>query len=452
MIGVSDTRVRSGDGAARTSIPAPAAPRTLEDVGIPTDILAALILKTLHQRGTMTAYDLSWRLGLSYLVIDDLIGDLRQQQWVDVRGSNGGSRAGYRLGLSQQGVERAREAMLRCSYVGPAPVSLAELSDTIARQSIHEIRVTESRVRSALSDLTLPEAVLASLGPALNSGRSFFLFGPPGNGKTAVAARLGKMLGDPVYVPHAVEVDGEIITVYDAAHHRRAGSPDDPELEAGGLSYDRRYVCVERPVMITSGELQLDDLDLRFDPVSRVYRAPAQLKAMNGALVLDDFGRQRASPAEILSRWILPLEYEVDYLTLHTGFKFQVPFDCLLAFSSNLDPVGLVDEAFLRRIQYKIEVRDPDRAGYADIFSREADRCGIVHEPSAVDWIYRTYYGGMGIHPRGCHPRDLLRLVQDRASYAGRDPKLDPESVAFACSTYFAAHQAARDNGTEAAI
>ncbi len=449
MIGATSWRPRPNAGPGPASTLAPPPPRNLDDVGIPVDSLTDLILKALHQRGTLTAYDLSTRIGLSYLVIDDLVGHLRQHQWVEVRGSEGNGRSGYLLGLSQKGRERVREAIARSSYVGPAPISLAELCATIERQSIHGVRVTPGRVRSALADLTLPEDALKSLGPALNSGRSFFLFGAPGNGKTAVAARLGRMLGEPIYIPHAVEVDGEVITVYDAAHHRRATPADAPEDEGGGLAFDHRYVCVERPVMVTSGELQLEDLDLRFDPVSRVYRAPAQLKAMGGALVLDDFGRQRATPTEILSRWILPLEYEVDYLTLHTGFKFQVPFDCLLAFASNEDPEGLVDEAFLRRIQYKIQLGDPDRDAYEEIFSREAARHGLPHEPTAVDWIYATYYEGRGIQPRGCHPRDLLRLVQDLARYEGRQGRLDTDSLRFACNTYFAGRRAMEDNGKE---
>jgi predicted ATPase with chaperone activity len=429
---------------------APPPPRALEDLGISADSLEELILKTLHQSGTVTAHELSSRMGLSYLVIDDLVGNLRRHQWVEVRGSDGSGRSGYQLALSQDGRARAREALARCSYVGPAPISLQELTELIERQSIRDVHVTRDMMRSALDDLTLPEDALRILGPALNSGRSFFLYGPPGNGKTAIATRLGGMFGEPIYLPHAVEVDGEIITVYDAAHHREVPLPAEEDGDMGGLAHDGRFVRVQRPVMITSGELQLDDLDLRFDPVSRVYRAPAQLKAMGGALVLDDFGRQRASPAEILSRWILPLEYGADYLTLHTGFKFEIPFDCLLVFASNLDPEDLVDEAFLRRIQYKIEMGDPDRASYERIFAREAARLGMPYRVSAVDWIYSTYYEGGGVMPRGCHPRDLLRLVKDMARYEERTALLDEASLRTACTTYFAGRRALTNGGQEA--
>ncbi|MCG6957858.1 MAG: ATP-binding protein, partial [Gemmatimonadetes bacterium] len=223
------------------------------------------------------------------------------------------------------------------------------------------------------------------------------------------------------------------------AHHGRLDPEDDEELPPDVTRYDRRYVRVNRPVMITSGELVLEDLDLRFDSLSRVYRAPVQLKAMGGALVLDDFGRQRASPAEILSRWIMPLEYGVDYLTLHTGFKFEVPFDCLLVIASNQDPESLADEAFLRRIQYKIRLGDPNREAYEEIFARAAADRGLPYDPGAVDWIFSTIYETRGISPRGCHPRDLLRLVQDLAQYEGRhNATVDEEALSYACNTYFA--------------
>lgn len=450
MTGQTALRVDPVGLPDRTGVPDPTPPNALEDFDISTQSLADLAVKTLHRNGLLSGYDLSRRLGLSYLVIEELVAHLRERQWVEVRGTTGGGSAGHYLGLSRRGEGRVREALARSSYVGPAPVSLDELCERIESQSIHGVRVTKERVRAALADLTLADDVLGSLGPALSSGRSFFLFGPPGNGKTAVSARLGAVLGEPMYVPHAVEVDGEIIAVYDSALHRRVDAGDDAESSHGAPGYDRRYVRVERPVVITSGELQLEDLDLRFDPVSRVYRAPAQLKAMGGVLVLDDFGRQRASPSEIFSRWILPLEHKVDYLTLHTGFKFRIPFDCLLVFASNQDPEDLAEEAFTRRVQYKIRVGDPDRDAYAEIFAREAAQRGVPYEPAVVDWIYANYYEACGIPPRGCHPRDLLRLVQDLASYEERDPDLDTDVLSLACSTYFGGRGATRRTGTEA--
>jgi predicted ATPase with chaperone activity len=264
-----------------------------------------------------------------------------------------------------------------------------------------------------------------------------------------VATRLGGILGEPIYLPHAVEVDGEVITIYDPALHRRVEQEDDGAAADGAFSHDRRFVRVERPVLIAGGELQLEDLDLRFDPIGRVYRAPLQLKAMGGALVLDDFGRQRAAPAEILSRWILPLEYQVDYLTLHTGFKFQLPFDCLLVFASNGAPEEIGEEAFMRRIQYKVHLPDPSRDAYAEIFSREVARVGFACELPAVDWLYATWYDGRGITPRACHPRDLLRLVRDYARYEGREPRVSNDTLSFACGAYFAGREGTRGNGRE---
>jgi len=439
MAGSLSLRSNPAEEASLRPTTPPSPPKTFEEIGLSEDFLADLIVKTLLQRGSLRGHEIARVLGLSYLVIEETIEYLRREQNVEVRGSEGGGAPGYLLGLSQRGRDRAREALLRCSYVGAAPIPLSQLMERAQDQSIHKVRVTKERVHTALGDLVLPEDALFALGPALNSGRSFFLFGPPGNGKTAVAGRLAAAFGEPIFMPYAVEVDGEVIMLYDEAQHGRLDPEDDEDLPEGAVRYDRRYVRINRPVIITSGELVLEDLDLRFDPLSRVYRAPAQLKAMGGALVLDDFGRQRASPAEILSRWIMPLEYNVDYLTMHTGFKFQVPFDCLLVIASNQDPETLADEAFLRRIQYKIRLGDPNREAYEQIFAREAAQRGLPYDPGAVEWIFSTVYKTRGIAPRGCHPRDLLRLVQDLAQYEDRhDAKVDEEALSYACNTYFA--------------
>lgn len=430
------------------AVTVPWAPRTLEETDLPGDFLLDLILKLLNARGSLTGSALATELGLAYPIVDDLVMHLRDHQWVEVRSADGGGPMGYRLALSRAGRDRALQALEHSGYVGPAPVSMAQLRDRVAEQSIHRIRVPRSRVRKALRDLILAEEALEALGPAVNSGRSFFLYGAPGNGKTAVASRLSAILGEPVFIPHAVMVDGHVITIFDPAQHRPAPLPEEGDATTNGVTlYDQRWVRAHRPTIVTSGELQLRDLDLRFDPVSRVYRAPVQLKAMSGALVLDDFGRQRATPSEILSRWILPLEYEIDYLSLHTGFKFQIPFDCLLIFASNLDPDELVDEAFLRRIQYKIHLGDPTPDQYREIFSREASRMGIGDTEGAVEWIFDACYGETGISPRACHPRDLLKLVSDLARYQDREPVLDDESLRFARDNYFLSDGSVRAGG-----
>lgn len=447
------TVVRASDSVTTTTdrlrAPAPVAPRTLEETGIPAELVTELLLKLLFVRGALTGADLAREAGLAYPVVDDLIADARKRQWIEVRGSFGGGPVGYQLGLSGSGKQRALQALDQSGYVGPMPVSLEEFRERVRLQSVHRLRIPRERIREALADLTLSEHVLEAIGPAVNSGRSVFLYGAPGNGKTAVASRIAGVLGDSVFMPHAIFVDGYVITVFDESAHHRAEPPEDAESPPGPR--DGRWVRIERPTIVTSGELRLEDLDLRFDPASRVYRAPFQLKALGGALILDDFGRQQASPSDILSRWIMPLDYEVDHLTLHTGAKFRVPFDLLLIFASNLDPEELVDEAYLRRIQYKMEMGDPDRAHYDEIFSREAARLDFTDGVGAVDWIYRECYEARGIRPRACHPRDLLEMVADYTRYHGHEGSipLTAEHLRFASDHYFTrGHQ---NGATEAA-
>jgi len=284
------------------------------------------------------------------------------------------------------------------------------------------------------------------LGPAINSGSSLFLYGAPGNGKTLVAERMARLFGERYYVPYAVLVDGMVMIVHDPVHHGGDTPAPDPE-PAGSRAvpgivrrlpdHDARFAAARRPVVVTGGELTLDQLDLQWDPAGRMYQAPPQLKATGGVLVVDDLGRQRTPVRDLLNRWVVPLEQRRDYLTLRSGRKVVVPFDCFVIFSTNLEPRSLADEAFLRRIHYKIEVPNPDRAEYERIFRDCCAERGIAYHRDALDYLYEDFYAGAGIEPRRCHPRDVLDHLRDLAGYLGEDPCLSPRLLERACQSYF---------------
>ena len=319
---------------------------------------------------------------------------------------------------------------------------LSQYGAWIEAQSIRHARVTPDSLKAGFSHLVLNESLFDVLGPAVNSAKSIFLYGHSGNGKTAIAEAISELLGGTLYLPYAVDIDGQIMLVHDPVHHEEVESEDDAVARdalwlRSGPSYDRRYARVRRPVVLTGGELTLDQLDLRYDPFTKLYQAPFQVKANGGVLIVDDFGRQRVHPRDLLNRWIVPLEKRIDYLTLHTGAKFPVPFDCLLIFATNLDPAELVEEAFLRRIHYKIAVVDPTRAQYEEIFRRCCVSAGLEYNSQTVSYVFDQFYDKRSIPPRGCHPRDLISHVQDIAKYRETSPQLTPELLNRACHSYF---------------
>jgi predicted ATPase with chaperone activity len=424
----------------------PAPPATLAEAGLSSELVSDLLLKHLYMQGARTGIQLTRQLRLPYHLVDEELLDLQQRRFIEVRATGGAGRGGYTFDLTTAGRERAREALAASQYVGAAPVPFAQYQAWVEAQSVRGVRVTRERVRAGLGEVVLEDGLFELLGPAVNSARSLFLYGAPGNGKTRIAELVARLLGEEgVYIPYAVEVDGQIMILFDPVHHRPL---DEEEEEATGADallfrkgepFDQRYVRVARPVVVTGGELTLDQLDLQYDRFTKVYRAPFQVKANGGVLIIDDFGRQRVPPRDLLNRWIVPLERRRDYLTLHTGVKFPVPFDCLLIFATNLDPAELVDEAFMRRIHYKIQVSDPGRGAYEEIFRRGCEERGIAYDPAAVDYLFRRYYEGAGISPRGCHPRDLLDHLEDIAHYEEREPRLEEDLLDRACQTYFLA-------------
>jgi SpoVK/Ycf46/Vps4 family AAA+-type ATPase len=338
-------------------------------------------------------------------------------------------------------------------------VPFEDFRSWVGRQAVERVRVSEADLRVVLEGMVVEDPMLDLLGPAINSGRSLFLHGGPGNGKTLLAERVAQLFGQRYYVPHAVLVDGSIMIVHDPVHHRTAlderetgegaGAASGAELndpEVGPRSadilrmppaHDRRFAEARRPIVVTGGELTLDQLDLQWDASGRMYQAPPQLKAAGGVLVVDDLGRQRVPVPDLLNRWVVPLEQRRDYLTLRSGRKIVVPFDCFVIFSTNLAPRDLADEAFLRRIHYKIEVAGPARAEYERIFRGCCEERGIEFDADAVEWLYREVYADGSIEPRRCHPRDVLDHVADLAGYRGAESTPSVELLEAACRSYF---------------
>ncbi|MEO7987327.1 MAG: ATP-binding protein [Gemmatimonadales bacterium] len=425
----------------------PAVPATLEATGLSEEFIVDLLLKTLYVQGARSGQQLVEGICLPFPIVDEHLLTLQQRRIIEVRGTcQFPSRGGYIFDLTASGRERAREATISNQYVGPAPVPLEHYRTWVQRQSIQHMHVTRETVEKGFSGLVLTPGMTDQLGPAVNSAKSLFLYGESGNGKTAIAEIIARLLGGPLFVPYAIENDGQVIVVYDPVYHRkieeeRFGEPGRADLEAlwsaSRGAYDQRFVKVERPVVLTGGELTLDQLELQFDNHTKMYQAPFQMKANGGVLIVDDFGRQRVPPRDLLNRWIVPLEKRVDFLTLHTGSKFPVPFDCLLIFATNIDPKDLVEEAFLRRIHYKIEIGSPTREQYLTIFQRYCQLAGIPFTRKAVDYVYTNFYERYSIAPRGCHPRDIIDHVKDIAKFMEEDPLLSPELMDRACRSYF---------------
>jgi hypothetical protein len=422
---------------------APPSPRSLEETGLEEEFITDLALKHLYFAGVVAGHEIAQRMRLPYQnVLDGVIRFLKDEKLAEIKKGQGISEAAYLYALTTEGRKRAREVLEQSSYTGPAPVPVEDYDPMCTRQTVRNLTVTRQEIELAFEHMVLDPTIFDQLGPAANSGRSIFLFGDPGNGKTTIAESLMRLLKGGIYIPHALKVDQQVVKVFDPVHHTPIDIPK-PRMQTGevdiasGQRYDARWVFCRRPVVMVGGELTLDMLDLEFDEVSKYYEAPLQVKATGGLFIIDDFGRQQVSPKELLNRWILPLEKGIDFLTLHTGNKFSVPFDQLLVFATNLDPDDLVDEAFLRRIRYKVHVGDPTPAQYTLIFNQVCEAKGVPFDPRMVDYIMEDWYRKNGLPLRACHPRDLIEHVIDMARFHEATPELTPEILDHIFKTYF---------------
>jgi predicted ATPase with chaperone activity len=409
----------------------PPAPKSVEETGLELTFIADLILKHILFMGEFRLADVAERVKLSMAIIDRAMEVLRRDKLVEVKGGTGYATMTYTFKLTDQGKNRATELMDLCRYVGPAPVTLNDYRGMVEVQTVKSALVSEESTKRAFSHLVLGENVLKLLGPAMSSGKAIFLYGPPGNGKTAIAETVGRLLPDTAYIPYAITVGGQIISVFDPVNH----VPADASTMAD--SVDQRWVLIRRPVVMTGGELNLRMLDLDFNPISKFYEASLQMKANNGLFIVDDFGRQQIDPQNLLNLWIVPLDRGIDFMTLHTGMKFSIPFDMLIIFSTNLEPKALVDEAFLRRIQYKIRVDHPSQEEFLAIFRMACHSAGVPFSEEAFDYLVDNYYRKLGVSFNACHPRDIVEHIIVNSRYYQRPARLTKESVDVAWRNYF---------------
>jgi len=420
----------------------------IEDTGLSQNYLIELALKILYNTGSATGFRMAELMALPFNgLVDQILDVVKREKFVEVKGQQGFGEGAYQYAITGAGMARARESAERNQYAGPTPVPIAVYNDAILRQATARITVTQRVMRQVLSNLVITEKTFSRIGPAANSGTSLFLYGAPGNGKTSIARAIGKMiLGDDMYIPYAVDVEGQIIKVFDNVNHEVVREGDTGTLPpppggpaTGGLRprRDSRWIKIKRPFIVVGGELTLAGLDLQFDEVNKYYEAPFQMKANGGMFLIDDFGRQQVRPRDLLNRWIVPLENRVDFLTLHNGRKIDIPFNVLVVFSTNLPPKDLVDEAFLRRIRHKIEIVDPTFDEYKEIFRRMCEIKKVAFDEKGLAYLLQEWYIKRNRKLRSNHPRDILEQVLDIASYLNVEPALSKDLIDRACESYF---------------
>jgi predicted ATPase with chaperone activity len=409
----------------------PSTPKTVKDADLELSFIADLIMKHILFMGEFKFADISERIKLPIPIVDVALDVLRREKFVEVKGATEYAKVTYNFTITGQGKNRALELLDICRYIGPAPVSLDKYRETIELQTIKNIVVSEDRVKKAFSHIIISESLLKRLGPAISSGKAMFIYGPPGNGKTTIAETIGKVLPDTVYIPYSIIVGGQIICVFDPVNHILS------TLEKEPTAIDHRWVLIKRPAIMSGGELTLRTLDLDFNNISKYYEASLQMKANNGLFIVDDFGRQQMDPQNLLNRWIVPLERRTDFMTLHTGMKFEIPFDQLVIFATNIEPKKLVDEAFLRRIRYKIKIGHPPEEEYEAIFKRVCESNGLAFKREVFEYLMKNYYKKLGVKLNACHPRDLIDHIIDDAHYYNQSAQLTKEGIDIAWQNYF---------------
>ncbi len=409
-------------------------PLSIDDLGVSRMTLVDLALKLLYFEGEADGGEIADMMKIPLPVAVDVVDMLRKEKLCTVLGGETGVLPVYRYGITEAGINRAREALSRNEYTGATPVSLVAYGEIVKRQSVAMACsvIKHLDLRKALSDVVVNASVISQLGPAINSGQPILLYGAPGNGKTYISQNIVNLVMGNIFIPYACEVEGQIIKIFDPEYHHLV----DGEGQGRDVDRDMRWALCGRPVVTVGGELTLSSLNLVFDPISKCHEAALQMKANGGIFFVDDFGRQLLLPEELLNRWIVPLESKVDYLALHTGKQVQIPFDSLVIFSTNLDP-GALDEAFLRRIPHKIMIPNPTLQEYYLLFQRVCQSNGVSFDKEGFSYLVDKYYRSMNRALRACHPRDLIEQIATIARYNKEEPALSKENIDQACANYF---------------
>ena len=407
----------------------PIAPNSLEEAGLSESHVEQLVLKNLYFRGEVVGRDIAKSLGLRFSVIEPIIDFLRRGRFVEIKRSSGYGTVSSSLVLSEEGRARSKEYLETNQLLGPAPVPLNQYVEAVREQRVKTGWATQPLLRAALKDMIISDDYLSKVGPAMNSFRSMLIYGKPGNGKTYLAQQLIHLEADAIYIPYVVEAEGQFIKVFDSLYHTKVEEEPSVRQLTEEPAFDQRWAKCKRPFLTTGGELTLDMLDLMYVPSAKIYDAPYQMKANNGIYLIDDFGRQQVTPAELLNRWIYPLDGAVDYLRFRTGTKIQVPFECFLIFSSNLNPNELGDEAFLRRLEYKLFMRNPSTNEFISIFRKYCREISLECHDELIEYTVQKHYSESGRKFRRCHPRDVLRIALDLMNFKNLPHSLTKELI-----------------------
>ena len=411
-------------------------PKSLDDTGLSQELLVDLIAKHLLDKGTLSLAELSTAMCLPGALLETVLNFMRTEAMVEIS-PNRSNQPGLNYNLTDRGRSTALDAMLRGGYIGPAPVPLGHYSIVTRRQSIHRQKVSRDEMHHSFRDIVIKPSLLDRLGASVNSGRAIFLYGGAGTGKTYVSQRLTKLFPDLTLIPNAVAIDNQIIQLFDPLLHEVVDTEDDAEAYLLEKGHDRRFNICKRPTVITAGELTGDMLEVMYDPGTKTYQAPLQMRANNGVFIIDDLGRQRIEPKQLFNRWIVPLEERKDYLSLASGRHFSVPFDTVLIFSTNINPLELADEAFLRRIGYKIEFTPLSAEDYERVWRDTCLEFEVDYDRDVLDYVINELHSTNNVDLLPCHPRDLIGMAVDHAQYMENERFVDIDNMRWAWRNYF---------------